>query len=268
MSEIPYYFDTPIPRYFRENGWFKNPKMLIFLHWAFARCSTEKRVIYHIQKAIELDPFEFIFGRRICSEETGLTENEIRSCIHQLNHTPFGTFLQKATSKSTNKYTVYKWSITGFSKTNNQQRNQQTTSRPPADHHKSDHKIIDLIDIDLIDSAGAQEIFENANPNMTRNNLEHNIDYQDTHGTQEPQIVKILKEKNYSSEEISSALERYKKKPRKVSDLVQYLKTSIDNQRVKILNQKVNVSSQPKTTRPAFKKTPSRSLSEEYSKLW
>src|SRR5690348_211952 len=140
MSEIPYLFDLPPPKYFRDNGWFTNPNMVVFIHWAFARCSLEKRTVYHIQKAIELEPFEFIFGRRICSDETGLTENEVRSCIHQLNDTPLGEILKKTTNKSTNKYTVYKWVKSHFSKNNNQQNHQQTTSRPPADHHNQEEE--------------------------------------------------------------------------------------------------------------------------------
>lgn len=144
MSEIPYLFDLPPPRYFRENGWFSNPNMVIFIYWAFARCSLEKRTVYHIQKAIELEPFEFIFGRRICSEETGLSEREIRTCLEQLcdqqkSHT-FISILKKTTSKTTNKFTVYKWSTELFSKVKNQQIDQQTTSRRPADDHNQEDK--------------------------------------------------------------------------------------------------------------------------------
>lgn len=140
MAEIPYIFDLPPPRYFRDNDWFTNRKMMIFIHWAFSRCSLEKRIVYHVHTSVELEPFEFIFGRTTCSLETGLTENEVRSCIHQLNDTPFGKMLKKTTSKSTNKFTVYKWSIELFYKNNNQQNHQQTTSRPPADHHNQEDK--------------------------------------------------------------------------------------------------------------------------------
>lgn len=145
MAKIPYSFDLPPPKYFRDNGWFTNPNMAVFIHWAFSRCSLEKRTVYHIQQAIELEPFEFIFGRRICSEETGLSERQIRTCIEQLSDqqkTPFSiSTLQKSTSKSTNKYSVYKWAIELFHKTCDQQDNQQATSRRPADDHNQEDKI-------------------------------------------------------------------------------------------------------------------------------
>lgn len=140
MSEIPYLFDLPPPKYFRENGWYTNSNMSVFIHWAFARCSLDKRIVFHIQKAIELEPFEFIFGRRICSEETGLSEREIRTCIDQLNATPIGEILKKSTSKTTNKFTVYRWVTSHFSKNINQLNDQQTTSRRPADDHNQDDK--------------------------------------------------------------------------------------------------------------------------------
>ncbi len=139
-KKIPYYFDTPIPRYFREHGFLKNPKMCAFLMWAFARCNYEKRTIYHVHSIVELDPFEFVFGRKACSEETGLTEMEVRGILHQLDGTKYLKILEKITSKTTNKFTVYRWSTDVFSINDNQQNNQQTTSRQPADNHKLEYK--------------------------------------------------------------------------------------------------------------------------------
>lgn len=145
-KKIPYTFDTPVPKFFRENGWFKNPNMCVFVHWAFSRCSYEKHSVYHIQKYIELEPFEFIFGRRVCSEETGLTEREIRTCIEQLSDQQKSTMLlvtlEKTPSKTTNKYSVYKWVGSLFSQICDQQKDQQTTSRRPADDHNQEDKKI------------------------------------------------------------------------------------------------------------------------------
>jgi hypothetical protein len=162
MAKIPYFFETPVPKWFRDHGFLKNPNMCAFLMFCFSRCNTEKHLLYHIQKAIELEPFEFIFGRRICSLETGLTENEVRSCIHQLNDTPIGQILKKTTSKTTNKFTVYKWSTEVFCKSDPQQKHQQTTSRPPADHHNERNEELRRIDI-KDDSLEAVEIVHNSN---------------------------------------------------------------------------------------------------------
>jgi hypothetical protein len=141
MLQIPYFFDMPPPKYFRENGWFKNINMMIFIHWAFARCSQNKRQIYHINQIVDLDPYEFIFGRSTCSLETGLTENEVRGCTHQLTHHRNYEILKKVTGKSTSKFTVYKWSTELFCKNNHQQNNPSSTSKSPASHHNQDQEI-------------------------------------------------------------------------------------------------------------------------------
>jgi hypothetical protein len=134
MSKINYSF-TPIPNYFFDNGWFENPKMAKFILWAFRRCSSVRQEKYFDHKLVVLEPFEFIFGRRICSEETGLTEQEIRTIINQLKTTQIGEILKKSTSKSTSKFSVYKWSTELFSENINQQINQQVTSNQPASNH-------------------------------------------------------------------------------------------------------------------------------------
>lgn len=139
MAKIPFPFEIS-PSYFRKNGWF-HPKQnklyeksLAFITWCFSRCSSEKNIVYHDCKEIELEPFEFIFGRRICSEETGLTDREIR--VQQKNLINSG-FLKKASSKTTNKYSVYKWVTNRFLKIEVQQNDQQATSKRPAERPQS-----------------------------------------------------------------------------------------------------------------------------------
>lgn len=138
MSEKINYSFTPIPNYFRDHGWFKKPNCVAFVTWAFSRCSTVQRKVFHDHKEITLDPFEFISGRTTCSEETGLTDHQIRV---QQNHLLLAGLLEKTSSKTTNKFTVYKWLTIRFSEDINQQNVQQTSSRRPADVHNPDTKI-------------------------------------------------------------------------------------------------------------------------------
>lgn len=134
MSKIPFQFDIS-PSYFRKMGWFhpkKNPlhfKTLAFVTWCFSRCHSEKRKIVHNGKEIELDPYEFIFGRNVCSEETGLSDMEIR--IQQKNMRNEG-FLENVTSKTTNKYSVNRWVTSRFIENDIQQNIQQASSKHPA----------------------------------------------------------------------------------------------------------------------------------------
>lgn len=144
MSKIPYQFDTPIPSYFRKNGWFKPDKRglylknLIFIQWCFSRCSTVARKEWHDCKELNLEPYEFICGREKCAEETGLTDNEVR---HRLNVLQKQGFLKKTTNSATNRYTCYKWVTERFLENDHQLENQQTTNRPPTDHQLNHHNL-------------------------------------------------------------------------------------------------------------------------------
>lgn len=134
MSEIPYYFETPIPKYFRENGWFSNPKTILFVSWAFSKCSPHKRTIVHDGKEITLEPYEFITGRRKSADDCCLTENSFR---HQLNNQLKAGLLKKTTNSTTNRFNCYIWVTERFCKSNNQQNNQQTTNKQPTEQPQS-----------------------------------------------------------------------------------------------------------------------------------
>lgn len=141
MSEIPYYFDTPSPRYFRETGWFKNPKSRAFISWCFERCSSETHEISHDGQRIILKPYQFIFGRFVCSEETGLTEDEVRT--QQLSMEKAG-YLKKAPNKTPKRFTIYEWSTAVFLKSYPQVKPQLTPKSPPSNPHKPELRTIDI----------------------------------------------------------------------------------------------------------------------------
>jgi hypothetical protein len=86
---------------------------------------------------IQLQPLQFVFGRKICSEETGLTENEVRTQQFRWENLKI---LKKATNKTPNKFTIYEWSWDIISETDHQQNHQLTTNRPPTDHHNQEYK--------------------------------------------------------------------------------------------------------------------------------
>lgn len=190
MSKIPFYFSPPTPKFFRDKGLLKNPKNLAFVTWCFERCFHEERIIFHDNAKITLEPYQFIFGRMVCSNETGLTENEVRT--QQEKWENYG-YLKKITGKTTNKttkrFTVYEWVLTDIIKNDHQQNHQQnhqvTTKRPPSDHHnqeeeiiriEKDHhpspssKVVLIPKDDLIDD----DFFKNE-----EKNTQHNCNYQD-----------------------------------------------------------------------------------------
>lgn len=133
MSEIPYYFETPIPRYFRENGWFECEHMFKLVHWAFARCQNVAHTEIKFGREIHLAAYEFIAGRLSSPIECFLSENVFRNQLLKLEK---AGLLKKTTNSLTNKYTCYVWVTDRFQGNNNQQNNQQATNRQPTDNHK------------------------------------------------------------------------------------------------------------------------------------
>ena len=137
MSEIPYFFETPIPINFRRDGWFSTDNTLKFVTWAFSRCSSIEREICHDSQRIVLKPFQFIFGRRICSTETNMSEMEVR--IQQKRMEDAG-FLRKTTNKTPNRFTIYEWVTEAFSQRALKQPTKQPTEYLPKTTLKQDFK--------------------------------------------------------------------------------------------------------------------------------
>ncbi len=168
MSEIPFCFDYPIPTYFRKNGLLKDLKNLAFLTWFFSRCSSHDREIFHDNQKILLKKHQIIFGRRVCCEETGLTEGEVRN--QQKRWENLG-FIKKATNKTTNRFTIYEVVLTPFLKTNNQQNNQPTTNQQPTNNHNQDIKIPRCEEI-VVEDQSARKMPAAPNNNFSRQKTE------------------------------------------------------------------------------------------------
>lgn len=153
MSQIPFRFDHK-PHYFRDNGWFKpkkdgsHIKRLLFIDWAFSRCWAIEREIFHDNKKIILKPYQFIFGRRVCSEETGLTEDEVRTQVFSMQK---AGFLKNAPNKTPSRFTIYEWVEEAFSENNPQVNPQLTPKSPPSQPHNTDihnsDKVVDVCDL-------------------------------------------------------------------------------------------------------------------------
>jgi len=137
MSEIPYYFETPVPKYFRENGWYSNPNTILFLTWAFSKCSLDARTVVHDAKIIKLQPFEFITGRGKSSADCLLTEDAFK---HQLNTLLKAGFLKKSANSVPNRYTCYIWVTEAFSKGNTQLNTQLNANSTPTQRPQSRKK--------------------------------------------------------------------------------------------------------------------------------
>jgi len=122
--------------------WYKKPKTCrLFFHLLLKANRTTTTV-----HGIEIKAGEILTSRKKLSEETGLSEQEIRTCLSDLQATSKST--SKSTStitiKSTNKYTlitVVKWELFQENKKN------QPTDQPanqPANPQQINHKQEDI----------------------------------------------------------------------------------------------------------------------------
>ena len=136
MSKIPFNF-IPIPAYFYKSGLFQDHACLIYVNWAFSRCSATSRTVFFLKNKVELDAFEYISGLATCSFETGLTYRQIRTQQEKLIQF---LLLEKTTSKTTNKYSVYKWNIEAFCEIGDKQNDKPATSKRQASDNKQEEQ--------------------------------------------------------------------------------------------------------------------------------
>ncbi|MCC8191097.1 MAG: hypothetical protein LIP77_10770 [Planctomycetes bacterium] len=121
----------------------KRPKVNHFWIWCLLKAShsSVKTFVGHVE--VGLSPGQFVFGRVKAAAETGLTEQEVRTCVKTLE--AMGTIrvapllFQKGTSSGPRKttslgsmLTIVKWQrYQGRSEGENQPTNQENTRVPP-----------------------------------------------------------------------------------------------------------------------------------------
>ena len=120
-----------------DGGLIKNHKTWVFWTWCLMKANS--KIDYKITigyQEIILQPGDFIFGRKMAAKETGLSEQNIRTCL---------VFLKKVnnlTIKPTNKFSIISivnWATYQFIElVPNQQSNQQVTNTQPASNHKQE----------------------------------------------------------------------------------------------------------------------------------
>lgn len=140
---------TAIPTFFLKTGCLdpkkdgSHLKTLFLLHHLLSRCQSKPHSLYHNQRLIHLQPWEFLCGRKEISEKTGLTENEVRN---QLKRWVNQGFVKKSTNGVTNQYTCYIWSTECFCEIDNQRNNQQGNQRVTNAQPQIRSKILRSID--------------------------------------------------------------------------------------------------------------------------
>jgi hypothetical protein len=85
-------------------------------------------------KGVDVKAGQLVTGRHSLSDETGLTEQQIRTAIKKLKSTG------EITSKIYSKFSIITITSWPAHQTDNQQENQQATNKQPASNHKQECK--------------------------------------------------------------------------------------------------------------------------------
>lgn len=120
-------------RKFKDWQWYTEPNMVLFFIHCILRASHKETE----WKGIKLNPGQFISGRKALALETGMSEQQVRTCINKLKSG------REITTKSTNKNTIFtikSWKKYQVEKEANQQPNQQATNKQPASNHYQECK--------------------------------------------------------------------------------------------------------------------------------
>jgi|APSaa5957512576_1039674.scaffolds.fasta_scaffold52951_2 hypothetical protein len=113
-----------------ESPVWTNHNVARFWLWCLMKATHTQHIQTVGYQEVALEPGQFVFGRKVAAEQTGLTQQNIRTCLGFL--TKHGNL----TIKSTNRFsliTIVNWaSYQTPPDPNNQQSNQQSTSKQPA----------------------------------------------------------------------------------------------------------------------------------------
>jgi len=83
-----------------DGGWLSNPKLWTFWCYCLLRANHRPCKVVLGFTEIELEPGQFIFGRKQASKDIGLSERTVRTCLHTLKTT------SNVTIKTTNRYSI------------------------------------------------------------------------------------------------------------------------------------------------------------------
>ena len=112
-----------------DTGMLKNHKLWAFWSWCLLKASHKETTVIVGYQEVKLQAGQFIYGRNNAAIETGLTHQEVRTCLKNLEK------MENLTIKPTNKFSIIsivKWDI--YQQDNyelNQQLNQQLTNKEP-----------------------------------------------------------------------------------------------------------------------------------------
>ncbi|OPY85702.1 MAG: hypothetical protein A4E65_00064 [Syntrophorhabdus sp. PtaU1.Bin153] len=120
-----------------EKGWLANPKLWAFWSWCLLKASHRARTVIVDHQTINLQPGQFLFGRKRAAAELCQSEQSIRT------HLAFLKNIERSiTIQATNRFsiiTVVNWTCyQGEKHAYDHPQDQQLTNKSPTSHHKQE----------------------------------------------------------------------------------------------------------------------------------
>lgn len=117
-----------------DSGLMSNPSLWLFWTWCLLKASHKKTTVMVGYQNVDLEPGQFVFGRRKAASTLNLSEMVVRRCLESLK------IAERITIKRTNKYSIitiinwdrYQSDECESNQQTNQQQTTQTTSNEPA----------------------------------------------------------------------------------------------------------------------------------------
>ncbi len=110
-----------------DSGMLQNPELWAFWCWCLMKATHKPNKQMVGWQMVELEPGQFIFGRKSAARELKSTERRIRTCLEKLKS------MQNLTIKATNKYSIISivnWdTYQQYENKNDQQHDQQVASK-------------------------------------------------------------------------------------------------------------------------------------------
>lgn len=243
MSKIPYFFETPIPKYFREAGWFKNENTWKFVVWAFSKCSSQEHVEIFDNNEILLAPYEFICGRKKSSSECFMSEKQFRG---QLNLMINNRLIKKGANSRANRFSTYIWSTECFSVYKGQVQGQMRANSGPTQGPQTRYNT-EYSDVVVVREKKIQEDGVVKNEDLTKDDIYR---------------VNISRYLGWEPQEIDEAWKIIEPIRTQISDIVAYMRGIIEKKRN--LKKNEETKCQKKFRMPTKERCQIRKIKERY----
>lgn len=119
-----------------NNEWLKNHKLWAFWCYCLMKATHMEHTVKVGYQDVLLKPGQFVFGRKMASKETGLSEQTIRTCLNSLSKR------KNLTIKTTNKFSIISicnWE-TYQGGDNNKPTNKLTNQQPTTNQQLTTYK--------------------------------------------------------------------------------------------------------------------------------